>query len=145
MSYIWPCKFKDPTSFFFYLKKWAPTIRSWDLVFSPIKSRSIVEVLLASMQCGGQNFSRSENICCFKDTFSMTAYLQDGEQKKWQSPMRAESAWTDTKLKNILSYLNNHIYISKAFIIESTFEQRKSFLKFLRAHLPFLYTALQIC
>lgn len=34
-----------------YLKKWAPTTRLWDLILSPIKFKSIVEVLLANMQC----------------------------------------------------------------------------------------------
>jgi hypothetical protein len=39
-----------------------------------------VEVLLASMQCGGQYFSRSEKICCFKETFSITACFKHQEQ-----------------------------------------------------------------
>lgn len=67
-------KKRDPEFALCYLKKCAPTIRSRDLVFSPTKLRSIVEVLVARTQLGEQYFSRSANICCFKDTFSMTAY-----------------------------------------------------------------------
>lgn len=47
------------------LKKCAPTMRSFELVFSPITSRSIVDVLLAKMQWGEQTFSISLNMFCF--------------------------------------------------------------------------------
>jgi hypothetical protein len=55
------------------LKKWAPTTRSWELIFSPIMLRSIVDVFVAKMQCGGHIFSRSLNISCLRLTFSITA------------------------------------------------------------------------
>ena len=56
-----------------YLKKCAPTMRPWDLVFSPTRWRSRVDVLLANMQWEGQTFSISLNIVCLRVMFSMTA------------------------------------------------------------------------
>ena len=56
-----------------HLKKCAPTMRSWELVFSPTMLRSIVDVFVAKMQWAGQAFSISLNIFCFKGTLSMTA------------------------------------------------------------------------
>lgn len=55
------------------LKKCAPMIRSRELVFSPTRLRSIVEVFVANMQWGGHTFSSSLNIFCLRGTFSMTA------------------------------------------------------------------------
>ena len=55
------------------LKKCAPTMRSWELVFSPTKLRSMVDVFVAKMQWAGQAFSISLNIFCFKGTLSITA------------------------------------------------------------------------
>ena len=56
-----------------HLKKCAPTMRSWELVFSPTMLRSIVDVFVAKMQWAGQAFSIPLNIFCFKGTLSMTA------------------------------------------------------------------------
>ena len=56
-----------------HLKKCAPTMRSWELVFSPTMLRSIVDVFVAKMQWAGQAFSISLSIFCFKGTLSMTA------------------------------------------------------------------------
>lgn len=81
----------------YYLKKCAPTIRSWDLVFSPIKFKSIVEVLLASMQWGGQYFSRSAKICCFNETFSMTAC----SMAQFSNPELAKIKIKTRKIKNL--------------------------------------------
>jgi hypothetical protein len=41
------------------LKKWAPMTRSWDLVFEPMSSMSMVEVLVDSMQSGPHTLSKS--------------------------------------------------------------------------------------
>jgi hypothetical protein len=38
----------------------------------------MVDVFVASMQCGGQIFSMSENIDCFNGMFSITAYRNRG-------------------------------------------------------------------
>lgn len=48
-------------------------MRSEQLIFSPIKFRSIAEVVVASTQLDGQYFSSSTNICCFSETSSETA------------------------------------------------------------------------
>jgi hypothetical protein len=34
----------------------------------------MVDVFVASMQCGGQNFSMSESVDCFKGMSSITVY-----------------------------------------------------------------------
>ena len=41
------------------LKKWAPMTRSWDLVFEPMSSMSMVEVLVDRMQSGPHTLSKS--------------------------------------------------------------------------------------
>ena len=41
------------------LKKWAPMTRSWDFVFEPMSSMSMVEVLVDSMQSGPHTLSKS--------------------------------------------------------------------------------------
>ena len=61
-----------------FLKKCAPAMRSCEAVFWPIKSKSIVEVFVASTQFELQYFSRSQNICCFSETSSITACQRQG-------------------------------------------------------------------
>lgn len=61
-------------------------MRSWELVFSPTTFRSMVDVFVAKMQCGGQTFSISLKIDCFNGIFSTTAqkrkYIREKSQKR---------------------------------------------------------------
>lgn len=70
-------KQKTKTKLEYDLKKCAPMIRSMDLVFSPTRLRSIVEVFVANMQWAGHTFSISLNSFCFRGTFSTTAYKNE--------------------------------------------------------------------
>lgn len=106
-----------------YLKKWAPIILSRDFVLSPINSKSIVEVLVASMQCGGQYFSRSEKICCFKETFSITACFENTKIKFNHCPQpggEKGETWQHYKREEAQKYLYHHVYIFKTFIVKNS-------------------------
>lgn len=48
------------------LKKCAPTMRSWLRVLAPTSSMSMVEVLVARMQVGEQEASRSAKMRCLR-------------------------------------------------------------------------------
>jgi hypothetical protein len=97
------------------------------------------------MQCEGQYFSKSENICCFNFTFSITACNHDKQMNKDKGVHYIKYHLVHNEEgQRVKTCLYNEVYIFETFIIKDTSNERHSLLISLLGHFSFLYSTLQI-